>query len=63
MGKGDKKSKKGKVWRGSFGVSRNRKATKARLKRSVSAIPAVAAETSAQTVVKPRKTARKKAAG
>lgn len=63
MGKGDKKSKKGKVWRGSFGVSRNRKAIKARLKRAVSAKPAVAVETSAQTPAKPRKTGRKKAAG
>lgn len=33
MGRGDKKSKKGKVWNGSYGVSRNKKAIKARLKR------------------------------
>ncbi|MFZ5970369.1 MAG: 30S ribosomal protein THX [Bacteroidota bacterium] len=36
MGKGDKKSKKGKRWRHSFGVSRNRQAIKAKLKRNAS---------------------------
>ena len=36
MGKGDKKSKKGKRWKGSFGVSRNKKAIKTRLKRVAS---------------------------
>ncbi|MFN3405082.1 MAG: 30S ribosomal protein THX [Cytophagaceae bacterium] len=29
MGKGDKKSKKGKIWRGSFGNSRPRKSASA----------------------------------
>ncbi len=29
MGKGDKKSKKGKIWRGSFGNRRKRKKKKA----------------------------------
>ena len=33
MGRGDKKTKKGKISIGSYGVSRNRKAIKARLKR------------------------------
>ncbi|MDZ4714400.1 MAG: 30S ribosomal protein THX [Cytophagales bacterium] len=33
MGKGDKKSKKGKIAMGSYGVSRNKKAIKARLRR------------------------------
>ena len=33
MGRGDKKSKKGKIWNGSYGVSRSRKSIKARLKR------------------------------
>jgi 30S ribosomal protein S31 len=27
MGKGDKKSRRGKIWRGSYGVRRPRKAT------------------------------------
>jgi ribosomal small subunit protein bTHX len=36
MGRGDKKSAKGKRTIGSFGVSRSRKATKAKLKRTAS---------------------------
>ena len=36
MGRGDKKSKKGKIWRGSFGKSRNKNAIKKRLKRLAS---------------------------
>ncbi|HEY9005852.1 30S ribosomal protein THX [Ohtaekwangia sp.] len=36
MGRGDKKSKKGKRTIGSFGVSRNKKAIKTRLKRVAS---------------------------
>ena len=36
MGRGDKKSKKGKRTMGSFGVSRSKKAIKTRLKRSAS---------------------------
>ncbi|NOT76682.1 MAG: 30S ribosomal protein THX [Cyclobacteriaceae bacterium] len=43
MGRGDRKSKKGKVWNGSYGVSRNKKAIKARLKRVTSTKPASAA--------------------
>ena len=43
MGRGDKKSKKGKIWNGSYGVSRSKKAIKARLKRVNSAKPAAAA--------------------
>ena len=42
MGRGDKKSKKGKIWNGSYGVSRSKKAIKARLKRVNSAKPAAA---------------------
>jgi 30S ribosomal protein S31 len=34
MGKGDKKSKKGKRWSGSFGNNRNKNAIKARIKRA-----------------------------
>lgn len=36
MGRGDKKSKKGKRWKGSYGVSRNKSSIKARLKRASS---------------------------
>jgi hypothetical protein len=36
MGKGDKKSKKGKRAKGSYGVSRNRNAIKSRMKKVVS---------------------------
>ena len=36
MGRGDKKSKKGKIWRGSFGKSRSRAAIKERVKRIAS---------------------------
>lgn len=57
MGKGDKKSKKGKIAKGSYGNSRRKKAIQAKLKRSASKKPAVAAEGTA----KPKKTARKKA--
>jgi ribosomal small subunit protein bTHX len=58
MGRGDKKSKKGKRTIGSFGNSRNKKKIKARLKRTASRKPvAVAGE-----VAKPkaRKVAKKK---
>lgn len=36
MGRGDKKTKKGKRTKGSYGNARNRKAIKARIKRAVS---------------------------
>lgn len=57
MGKGDKKSAKGKRTIGSFGNSRNRKAIKARLKRVASV--KVGAKPAAEA--KPKKTTRKKA--
>lgn len=41
MGRGDRKSKKGKIWNGSYGVSRKRKSIKARLKRVTAAKPEV----------------------
>jgi ribosomal small subunit protein bTHX len=59
MGKGDKKTKKGKISIGSFGNSRKRNAIKAKLKRSASkktAEPAGAVETPA----KPKRVAKKK---
>ncbi len=34
MGRGDKRTKKGKIAMGSYGVSRNKKAIKAQLKRA-----------------------------
>lgn len=40
MGKGDKKSKKGKIFKDSYGNSRNKKAIKAKLKRVASKKPA-----------------------
>jgi ribosomal small subunit protein bTHX len=61
MGRGDKKSKKGKRWKGSYGVSRNKSAIKARLKRNTSTKKAegpVAATVEAPA--KPRRTVKKK---
>jgi ribosomal small subunit protein bTHX len=60
MGRGDKKSAKGKRSKGSYGVSRNRKTIKARLKRSVSKKPEDG--TSADAPAKPKRTAAKKKA-
>jgi ribosomal small subunit protein bTHX len=59
MGKGDKKSKKGKIWRDSYGVSRNKRALKAKLKRTASKKP-VTTEAAGETVAKPKRTAAKK---
>ncbi|MBX2944993.1 MAG: 30S ribosomal protein THX [Cyclobacteriaceae bacterium] len=59
MGKGDKKSKKGKRWKGSYGVSRNKKTIKTRLKRAASKKVGKAKDESKAS--KPKKTARKKA--
>ena len=36
MGRGDKKTRKGKIWKGSYGVSRRRKA----IKGKVAVVPA-----------------------
>lgn len=58
MGRGDKKSKKGKRYKGSYGVSRNRKAIKARLKRSASK----KSEAAEATPAKPRRVVKKKEA-
>ncbi|HEY3402975.1 MAG TPA: 30S ribosomal protein THX [Ohtaekwangia sp.] len=58
MGRGDKKTKKGKRTMGSFGVSRSKNAIKARLKRSTSKKVAGSAAESA----KPKRTAAKKKA-
>jgi 30S ribosomal protein S31 len=61
MGKGDKKSKKGKIWRASYGVSRNKKTIKARLKRLASR-PAVTTAESAVEKPKAKRTTKKKEA-
>jgi ribosomal small subunit protein bTHX len=58
MGRGDKKTKKGKRTIGSFGVSRNKTKIKTRLKRSASKKKAA---TAAATATKPKRAPRKKA--
>jgi ribosomal small subunit protein bTHX len=60
MGRGDKKSKKGKITKGSFGKSRNKKAIKLRLKRRASKKPAAAP--TATEAAKPKRTIAKKKA-
>lgn len=57
MGKGDKKSKKGKRWKGSFGVSRNKKSIKARIKRASSVKKAATTGAAPKTKRAPRKKA------
>ena len=58
MGKGDKKSKKGKIWKDSYGNSRRKRTIKAKLKRSATkkAVPAAAEE----AATKPKRTAAPK---
>jgi ribosomal small subunit protein bTHX len=62
MGRGDKKSKKGKIAKGSFGNSRDKKAIKLRLRRKASTKPAVAAAPVAVEAAKPKRTISKKKA-
>jgi len=59
MGKGDKKTAKGKRYKGSYGVSRNKSAIKAQLKRTASKKAPVAA--AAEVVAKPKRVVKKKA--
>jgi len=61
MGKGDKKSKKGKIAKGSYGNTRKRNAIKAKLKRSASR--KTAEPVGAETQAKPRRTVKKKTEG
>ena len=64
MGKGDKKSRKGKRWLGSYGNSRKRTTIKARLKRSLSGKPATEAVETVEVIeAKPKvkRTVKKKA--
>ena len=77
MGKGDRKSRKGKLWLGSYGNSRKRTAIKSRLKRRLSPdkpVAVVAAAVEAVEVVhrqvvagevkpKVKRTVKKKAEG
>lgn len=58
MGKGDKKSKKGKIWKDSYGNSRRKKALKAKLKRTASTKPVAVATT--EEAAKPKRTTVKK---
>lgn len=58
MGRGDKKTAKGKRFKGSFGVSRNKSAIKAKLKRTASKKTTTAA---AAAPAKAKKAAKKKA--
>jgi ribosomal small subunit protein bTHX len=60
MGRGDKKTAKGKRTIGSFGVSRNKKKIKAQLKRNAST-KSKAAAAAAPAEAKPKKVAKKKA--
>jgi ribosomal small subunit protein bTHX len=60
MGRGDKKTAKGKRTIGSFGVSRNKKKIKAQLKRNASTKSKVTAA-AVVTEAKPKKAAKKKA--
>jgi ribosomal small subunit protein bTHX len=60
MGRGDKKSKKGKRWKGSFGVSRSKNAIKSRLKRTAS--KKVGAPKSAEASPKSKRASKKKEA-
>ena len=57
MGKGDKKTKKGKIWKDSYGNSRNKKLIKAKLKRNASKKPteAVTAEAKPKRVTVAKK--------
>jgi len=56
MGRGDKKSKKGKRSKGSYGVSRNKKAIKVRLKRNIKKATVVTEDAPA----KPKRAVKKK---
>ncbi len=59
MGRGDKKTSKGKRTIGSFGVSRSKKKIKEQIKRAASKKPVVVATET--TEAKPKKVAKKKA--
>lgn len=60
MGRGDKKSKKGKISKGSYGVSRNRQDIKTRMKRVASKKTEAPAEAAAPAPAKAKRTVKKK---
>ena len=59
MGRGDKKSTKGKRSKGSYGVSRNKKSIKASMKRAAS--KKATTGTPAEAPAKTKRTVKKKA--
>lgn len=63
MGRGDKKTKKGKIALGSYGNSRRRNAIKAKLKRSASRKVTEPAAAAGDAPAKTRRTVRKKSEG
>ena len=58
MGRGDKKSKKGKIWKDSYGNSRRKRAIKAKLKRSTTkkVAPTATAAPVEEAAAKPKRT-------
>jgi len=60
MGKGDKKTKKGKIWKDSYGNSRRKKAIKAKLKRTASKKVVSSAASTEPASAKPKRTVPKK---
>ena len=66
MGKGDKRSRKGKVWKGSYGNSRKRKKSKAafvpKVKKAAAAPKAAAEATEKKAPAKKAAAPKKKAA-
>ncbi len=63
MGRGDKKSRKGKIAIGSYGTTRRRDAIKEKIKRATSRRVAESAGTTADAPAKPRRAVKKKSEG
>ena len=63
MGKGDKKSKKGKIAIGSYGNSRRKNAIKSKLRRAASGKVTEVAAGEAEAPAKPKRTVKKKTEG
>jgi ribosomal small subunit protein bTHX len=61
MGRGDKKTAKGKRKKGSFGVSRSKNAIKAMMKRTASKKVGTVTASTEGAAAKPKKVAKKKA--
>lgn len=62
MGRGDKKTKKGKISKGSYGVARNRKSIRAKIKRTASKKSTTASAAAPVAAAKPKRTTKKKEA-